>query len=87
MVRQSGGGGGAMILTKYGAIEGACPVALRCTSSAGRSDKQKIESKNRGSAVQLRENRVQFKPASCLSCTWDPLRSTPAVTPWNPRKY
>lgn len=55
MVRQSGEGGGAMILAKYDVIEEACPVALRCTSCAGRSDKQKIESKNRGSAVQLRE--------------------------------
>ena len=57
-VHQSGQGGGAMIVDKYGAKD-ACPVALRCTGSAfgeednEKSDEPELESKNRGSAVQL----------------------------------
>ena len=57
-VHQSGEGGGALIVDKY-AKKVACPVALGFTGSAfgqennKKSKKSKLESKNRGSAVQL----------------------------------
>ena len=56
-VYQSGAGGGAMIVNKYGAIEGI-PIPLRSTGSTFAEDELKNsgiqEEKNRGSAVQLR---------------------------------
>lgn len=65
-VYQSGKGGGAVIVDKFGATDDAlveaCPVALRCTDGAfgqeineqsEENGKQKLESKSRASAVQL----------------------------------
>jgi hypothetical protein len=52
------GGGGAVMVDKYGAKK-AGPVALRCTGRAfgeegvEKSDEPEMEAKNRGSAVQL----------------------------------
>jgi putative transposase len=57
-VHQSGEGGGAVIVDRFGKKEDS-PVALRCTGNAfgqennEKSDEPEIESKNRGSAVQL----------------------------------
>lgn len=78
-----------MSLTKYGAKEEAYPVAFLCTDSV--FDEVPIQigigqpsrGRNTGIAAvpsNCIKNRVQFRLASCRSCSWDPLLLTPVIT-------